>query len=137
MVTIVLVYQYNSQYLLQVCREAPAIVVNILRLRFVIAPPLLITIEVLLFVVGFILGGQGIRRILKPKYKLIQSKDEEMLPKRKKSVEKRRNSVILNMSDNIGFSDDDELAKQAVSLLAITEEDMDMPDLLVNESLNF
>lgn len=39
------------------------------------------------------------------------------------------------MSDNIGFKDDDDLAKEAVSLLAITEEDGDMPDLLMNDSI--
>ncbi|XP_026330445.1 scavenger receptor class B member 1-like [Hyposmocoma kahamanoa] len=115
------------------CTEPPAMIVNILRLRFVIAPPLLITFEVLLFIVGLILGVQGTLRILKPKYKLIQSKDEEIRPKRKKSVE-RGSSIILNMVDNIAFNDDDELAKQAVSLLAITEEDMDMTDLLNSDS---
>lgn len=121
--------------MLQYCNEPPSLVLNILRLRFVIAPPLLITIEVLLFVVGLILGVQGTRRILKPKYKLIQSHDEEPRPKRKKSVERGSNSIILNMVDNIAFKDDDELAKQAVSLLAITEEDMeDMTDLLLDES---
>ncbi|KAJ2947227.1 hypothetical protein O0L34_g16937 [Tuta absoluta] len=119
------------------CKEPPPEVVSILRLRFVIAPPLVITIEVLLFIAGVILGAQGFHRIWKPKYKLIQSKEEEMLPKRRKSrEEKRRNSVIQNMAENIGFNrnDDDELAKQAVSLLAISEEDQDMPDLLLIES---
>lgn len=36
------------------------------------------------------------------------------------------------MSDNSAFKDDDDLAKEAVSLLAITEEDGDLPDLLVD-----
>lgn len=121
--------------LLQYCKEPPATVANILRLRFVIAPPLLITIEVLLFIVGIILGGIGTHRILKPKYKLIQANDEDFIPKRKKSSDRGSHKVILNMSDNIGFNDDDDdLAKQAVSLLSITEEELDMTDLLLNDS---
>ncbi|XP_049870503.1 scavenger receptor class B member 1-like [Pectinophora gossypiella] len=117
------------------CEEPPPEIVSILRLRFVIAPPLLITVEVLLLVIGMILGAQGFHRIWKPKYKLIQSNEEEMQPKRRKSLERRRNSVILNMSENMGFTkDDEELAKQAVSLLAIHEEDADIPDLLLTEN---
>lgn len=120
--------------ILQYCKEPPAVIVNILRLRLVIAPPLLITIIVLLFVVGLVLGAQGAHRILKPQYKLIQS-DEEPIPKRKRSTERSSNSIILNMADNIAFNDeDDELAKQAVSLLSITEEELDMTDLLLNDS---
>lgn len=123
--------------MLQYCKEPPALVVNILRLRFVIAPPLLIAFEVLLFIAGLILGAQGTHRMFKPKYKLIQSKDDEIKPKRKKSFENRGSqSVILNMVDNIAFNDNDELAKQAVSLLAITEEDMDITDLLNSDSWN-
>lgn len=119
--------------MLQYCKEPPAVVVNILRLRFVIAPPLVITIEVLLFVVGLILGAQGTHRILKPKYMLIQSKEEETVHKRKKSVDYGRSSIILNMADNTAFNDD-ELAKQAVSLLAIKEEEMVVSDMFMEDS---
>lgn len=50
-------------------------------------------------------------------------------------MENRRNSVVLNISsDNNGFIDEQGLAKEAVSLLAIMEEDRDgIPDLLLNE----
>lgn len=94
----------------------------------------MITFEVLLLVVGLILTAQGIRRILKPGYKLIQSQNEETMHKRKRSIERGSNSIILNMAENIAFNDDDRLAKEAVSLLAITEEDMDMNDLLIRDS---
>lgn len=132
-------------YLLQFCTEPPPQIVNLLRLRLVIAPPLLITVEVLLFIIGFILGVQGFHRIWKPKYKLIEplgeDKDKYSKPARKRSMERLRNSVILNvLSDNIGFHNDDDLAKEAVSLLAITEEDNDcheMPDLLADSWNNF
>ncbi|CAG5033942.1 unnamed protein product [Parnassius apollo] len=109
------------------CKEAPPNVIELLRLRFVIAPPLVITIEVLLFIIGVFFSLQGFYRMWKPKYKLIQQ--DEKPKSRRKSSERRRSSVILNMSDNCGFRDDDDLAKQAVSLLSITEEDRDVPDM--------
>ncbi|CAH2040128.1 unnamed protein product, partial [Iphiclides podalirius] len=112
------------------CKEAPPEVMQLLRLRFVIAPPLVITIEVLLFLIGAFFAVQGSYRIWKPRYKLIQQKEQPKV--RRKSSERRRSSVILNMADNCAFKDDDELAKEAVSLLAITEEDGDLPDLLVD-----
>lgn len=41
-------------------------------------------------------------------------------------MERRASNVILNMSvDNIMFRDDNDLAKEAVSLLAIAEDDSD------------
>ncbi|XP_072929431.1 scavenger receptor class B member 1-like [Epargyreus clarus] len=113
------------------CEEAPPEVISLLRLRIVIAPPLVITVEVLLFFIGMFLGVQGFHRIWKPKYKLIEPKQKPKV--RRKSTERRRSSVILNVSDNNAFKDDDDLAKEAVSLLAITEEDPDLPDLLMNE----
>ncbi|XP_045767520.1 scavenger receptor class B member 1-like [Maniola jurtina] len=114
------------------CREAPSEVINLLWLRLVLAPPLIITVAVLLLVVGMILGIQGFYRIWRPRYKLVQKEQKT----RKKSVEKRRNSVVLNMSDNDGF-DEQELAKEAVSLLAITEEDGDgTSDLLLNADMD-
>ncbi|XP_023948472.2 scavenger receptor class B member 1 isoform X2 [Bicyclus anynana] len=112
------------------CKEAPSEVINLMWFRFVVAPPLLITVTVVLLLVGIVLGAQGFHRIWRPRYKLVQ---QEQKP-RKKSIERRRNSVIVNMADNNGFIDEQELAKEAVSLLAITEEDGDgIPDLLLNE----
>ncbi|CAH2247566.1 jg752 [Pararge aegeria aegeria] len=76
------------------------------------------------------LGVQGFHRLWKPRYKLVQQEPKT----RKKSVERRRNSVVVNMADNNGFIDEQALAKEAVSLLAITEEDGEgISDLLLNE----
>ncbi|CAH0724036.1 unnamed protein product, partial [Brenthis ino] len=111
------------------CKQPPPEVTKLLFLRLVIAPPLMITLEVVLFVIGLGLGVQGFHRIWKPKYKLVPSKEE---PTRKKSVERRKSSVIINAADNSGYIDDQELAKEAVALLAITEEDTEMPDLLMS-----
>lgn len=41
--------------------------------------------------------------------------------------------MAINVSDNKGFNDDEDLAKEAVSLLAIREEDMDLPDLIISD----
>ncbi|XP_047531642.1 scavenger receptor class B member 1-like [Vanessa atalanta] len=112
------------------CKEPPPEVLYLLNLRLVIAPPLVITLEVILFIVGLFLGVQGGHRLWKPKYKLVNTKENN---KPRKTIERRKSSVILNMSDNNGFIDDQELAKEAVSLLAITEEDGLIPDLLLNE----
>lgn len=106
---------------------------KLLFLRLVIAPPLFITLEVALFIVGLGLGVHGFHRLWKPKYKLVpKDPDNREKRERKKSIERRKSSVILNVSENSGFVDEHELAKEAVSLLAITEEDNDIPDLLLN-----
>lgn len=89
----------------------------------------MITLEIVLFIIGIGLGVQGFHRIWKPKYKLVPSKEE---PKRKKSLERRKSSVIINAADNSGYIDDQELAKEAVALLSITEEDTEVPDLLLS-----
>ncbi|CAG9120558.1 unnamed protein product [Plutella xylostella] len=108
------------------CREAPPEVLSLLRLRFVIAPPLVITATVLLFLAGAVLGAQGFYRLLRPKYRLIEP---EVVPKPRR----RKSSIAINMSDNKAFKDDDDMAKEAVSLLAIREEDSDLPDLILTD----
>nr|XP_049692814.1 scavenger receptor class B member 1 [Helicoverpa armigera] len=116
------------------CKEPPPDVVTLLRLRLVIGPPLVITLEVILFLIGLVLGVQGAHRIWKPKYKIIPPKEIPIPIIRRKSSERRRSSVILNMADNVGFTckDDEDLAKEAVSLLAINEDDNEFVDLLVS-----
>lgn len=112
------------------CKEPPPEVLNLLRLRFVIAPPLVITLEVILFLIGMFLGVQGAYRFWRPKYKPVNTKKDTTKPK--KRIERRKSSVILNLSDNIGYVDDQELAKEAVSLLAITEDDGHTPELFLS-----
>lgn len=116
------------------CNQPPSEVTSLLRLRLLYAPPLIITLEVILIIVGLVLAGQGLHRIWKPKYKIIPPKDIPAPIVRRKSSERRRSSVILNMAENVGFSfkDDEDLAKEAVSLLAINEEDSEFVDLLVS-----
>ncbi|CAH2085949.1 unnamed protein product [Euphydryas editha] len=111
------------------CKEPPPEVLQLLRLRLVIAPPLVITLEVILFLVGMFLGVQGAYRFWRPKYKLVSTKDTT---KPRKIIERRKSSVILNVSDNNGYIDDQELAKEAVSLLSITDDDGLTPDLLLS-----
>lgn len=49
-------------------------------------------------------------------------------------MERRTSNVILNMADNIMFRDDNDLAKEAVSLLAIAEDDNDdIPDMAYSD----
>lgn len=50
-------------------------------------------------------------------------------------MERRKSNVILNMvTDNIMFRDDNDLAKEAVSLLAIAEDDNDdLQDLVFSD----
>ncbi|CAH2216575.1 jg2112, partial [Pararge aegeria aegeria] len=48
------------------CKEAPPEVVNLLWLRLVLAPPLLITVSILLLIIGMFLGVQGFHRLWKP-----------------------------------------------------------------------
>ncbi|KOB71099.1 Scavenger receptor class B, member 1-like protein, partial [Operophtera brumata] len=125
------------------CDGPPSEILSLLRLRFIIAPPLVITLTVVLFVAGLVLTLQGLHRIWKPRYKLIESKtpapvrkiskerrvsvERKISMERKRSMERRKSNVILNMvTDNIMFrNDDDDLAKEAVSLLAIAEDDND------------
>ncbi|XP_073953058.1 scavenger receptor class B member 1-like [Choristoneura fumiferana] len=95
------------------CKEAPEDVLYLLRLRFVIAPPLVITVEVLLFVIGFILGVQGAFRLIRPKYKLREIKNEA------KNII-RRTSLIVNISENKCYREEDE--KETVSLLSLPRE---------------
>lgn len=96
--------------------------IYLLRLRFVIAPPLVITVEVLLFVIGFILGVQGAFRLIKPKYKLREIKTEA------KNII-RRTSLIVNISENRCYREDDE--KEAVSLLSLPR---DLENLLTTDT---
>lgn len=76
------------------------------------------------------LGVQGAYRFWRPKYKPVNTKKDTTKPK--KRIERRKSSVILNLSDNIGYVDDQELAKEAVSLLAITEDDGHTPELFLS-----
>ncbi|KAF9823767.1 hypothetical protein SFRURICE_000010 [Spodoptera frugiperda] len=116
------------------CKQPPSDVTTLLRLRLLYAPPLMITLEVIMIIAGLVLAGQGLHRIWKPKYKIIPPKDIPVPIVRRKSSERRRSSVILNMAENVGFTfkDDEDLAKEAVSLLAINEEDSEFVDLLVS-----
>lgn len=120
--------------LFQFCKAPPSDVVTLLRLRLIYAPPLVITLNVILFAIGLVLAAQGLHRIWKPKYKIIPPKDIPTPIIRRKSSERRRSSVILNMAENVAFNfkDDEDLAKEAVSLLAINEEDSEFVDLLVS-----
>lgn len=136
---------------MQFCDGPPPEILSLLRLRFTIAPPLVITLTVLLFIAGLVLTLQGLHRIWKPRYKLIESKSPAPVRKiskerrvsverkistgRRKSMERRKSNVILNMvTDNIMFRDDNDLAKEAVSLLAIAEDDNDdLQDLVFSD----
>lgn len=124
----------NNSSLFQSCKQPPSDVITLLRLRLLYAPPLMITLEVIMIIAGLVLAGQGLHRIWKPKYKIIPPKDIPVPIVRRKSSERRRSSVILNMAENVGFTfkDDEDLAKEAVSLLAINEEDSEFVDLLVS-----
>ncbi|XP_053605561.1 scavenger receptor class B member 1-like [Plodia interpunctella] len=102
------------------CNEPPPEVVNLLKLRFLVAPPLFIAIEVLLSIVGLILSVQGCYRILKPKYELIETNPEKDNPERKKST------ALVNMVDNSAFKDNDDLAKEAVLLLSVVDDDSEL-----------
>ncbi|KAJ8724661.1 hypothetical protein PYW08_016135 [Mythimna loreyi] len=116
------------------CEAPPSDVVTMLRLRLIYAPPLVITLEVVLFIIGLVLALQGLHRVWKPKYKIVPPKEIPIPIIRRKSAERRRSSVILNMAENVGFTfnDDEDLAKEAVSLLAINEDDSEFVDLLVS-----
>lgn len=118
---------------LQFCRAPPADIITLLKLRLVYGPPLCITIIVILFIAGLILGGQGFYRIWKPRYKIIPPTEQPMPIIRRKSQERRRSSV----HENIAFKDDDELAKEAVSLLAINEEEGDFVELIISDENEF
>ncbi|XP_063540133.1 lysosome membrane protein 2-like [Cydia strobilella] len=93
------------------CKEPPAEVIQLLRLRLIIAPPVVITIEVLLFLIGFFLGVQGAYRLMRPKYKLKEVKQPKVV--RRSSI--RRTSLIINIAENKCFRGDDE--REAVALL--------------------
>ncbi|XP_061704375.1 scavenger receptor class B member 1-like isoform X2 [Cydia pomonella] len=95
------------------CKEPPADVIQLLRLRLIIAPPLVITIEVLLFLVGFFLGVQGAYRLIRPKYKIKEVRQDSKVIRRRSSI--RRTSLIINIAENKCFREDDE--REAVSLL--------------------
>ncbi|CAK1543766.1 unnamed protein product [Leptosia nina] len=112
------------------CDEPPPEVASLLRLRFVIAPPLILTAEVLLISIGSLLVLHGLYRIWRPKYELIQAQKPRPVDRRPSVIERRKSSLTLNMAETFN---DEEIAKEAVSLLAIKEEDL--PDLLMNEAL--
>ncbi|CAB3235164.1 unnamed protein product [Arctia plantaginis] len=109
------------------CPMPPPEIITLLRLRLVIGPPLYITCLVFLFFAGLILVAQGFYRVWKPKYKIIPPVESLAPIIRKKSIERRRSSV----HENIGFKDDSETAREAVSLLAINEEDNEFVELLI------
>ncbi|XP_060802333.1 scavenger receptor class B member 1-like [Amyelois transitella] len=102
------------------CKEPPPEVANLLKLRFIVAPPLFIAIEVLLFIVGIILCGQGIFRLLRPKYELVESKSEN------DDLEIKKSTAIVNIVDNSVFKDDDDLAKEAVLLMSVDDDDSEL-----------
>lgn len=99
-------------------KEPPLDAIVPLQLRFVYAPPIVLTLEIVSLIAGLGLIIQGLYRLWKPKYLLVDNteKPEKVKPERRKS------NVILNMSFNNGLLPDDELAKQAVSLLTIQED---------------
>lgn len=111
------------------CKSPPPDVIKLLRLRLVIGPPLFITIVVLLFTAGVILGVQGFYRVWRPRYKIIPPAQPLVPIVRRKSQERRRSSV----HENIAFKEDDVLGIEAVSLLAINEDDNDFVELLISD----
>ncbi|XP_048003329.1 scavenger receptor class B member 1-like [Leguminivora glycinivorella] len=94
------------------CKEPPADVIELLRLRLIIGPPVVITIEVLLFLVGFCLGVQGAYRLMRPKYKLKEIRQDSKVIRR---TSIRRTSLVINIAENKCFRESDET--EAVSLL--------------------
>lgn len=122
-----LVFSYKYVIFLQSCNKPPPEIITLLKLRLVIGPPLYITCLVFLFIAGFILGAQGFYRIWRPRYKIIPPVETLAPIIRKKSIERRRSSV----HENIAFKEDGEMAREAVSLLAIHEEDNDFVELLI------
>lgn len=120
--------------------EPPSNVTPLVKLRFVIAPPLIIAIEVFLMIAGLLICGQGLFRFWRPKYQLVENKTPTKRVRkatpaiRASSVPKRRTgNVVINMSFNKAFNEDDELSKEAVSLLSIKEE-MLLPELMDEDS---
>ncbi|CAH0398991.1 unnamed protein product [Chilo suppressalis] len=97
------------------CKEPPPEILSLLRLRLVIGPPLIITIEVLLFVIGFTIGIVGFYRFLRPTYEVINIIDDKKHP----HIITDRNLV----SENVAY-ENEQLAKEAVTLLAIKEDDI-------------
>ncbi|GBP51636.1 Scavenger receptor class B member 1 [Eumeta japonica] len=96
------------------CKSPPPEIIDILRLRFVIAPPLIITVEVLLFLAGFLLGVQGFYRLFKGQ---------------RTEVKKRPRSVITIL-ENKTFKAHSEHSKEVASLLAVNDEDLELPDII-------
>ncbi|XP_075976111.1 scavenger receptor class B member 1 [Anticarsia gemmatalis] len=112
------------------CKSPPPEIISLLKLRLVIGPPLYITAVVFLFFIGFTLAALGFYRVWKPKYKIIPPSEPPAPIIRRRSQERRRSSVHENIAFKI---DDDELAKEAVSLLAINEEEGDFVELLISD----
>ncbi|CAG9787490.1 unnamed protein product [Diatraea saccharalis] len=96
------------------CKEPPPEILSLLRLRLVISPPLIIAIEVLLFVIGFIIGTSGFYRFIRPTYEVVDIVDDKKITVGDRNV----------ISENIAFSEDERSTKEAVSLLTIKEDDM-------------
>ncbi|KAF9408617.1 hypothetical protein HW555_011754 [Spodoptera exigua] len=67
------------------CNQPPSEVTSLLRLRLLYAPPLIVTLEVILIIVGLVLAAQGLHRIWKPKYKIIPPKEMPVPIVRRKS----------------------------------------------------
>lgn len=117
-------YTHKLYFSFQFCKEPPPTVLTLLRLRLVIAPPLIITIEVLLFLIGVYLGIHGFYRTFKPKYTIVETNDDK-----KRCI---ADADLFNVTENAAFNEDDVLAKEAVSLLSIREEDVELPNLMID-----
>ncbi|KAJ0177571.1 hypothetical protein K1T71_006444 [Dendrolimus kikuchii] len=112
-------------------KQPPSDVRTLLKLRLTVAPPAIIVIEILLFIGGILLTIQAIYRIYRPRYKVVQPKEIEM--KRRKSTERRRSSILLNVVENAGFKFDTDFEKEAVSLLDTCDDDLEELDLIVSD----
>ncbi|KAG6448200.1 scavenger receptor class B member 1 [Manduca sexta] len=112
------------------CDHTPPEVITLLRLRLVIGPPLIITIEVVLFITGLCLGIHGFYRVWKPNYHFgeVNRRSVERTVDRK-NVDR---SVLLNIAENTAFSDDD-TAKESVSLLTMEVDEAETPDIVVGD----
>lgn len=70
--------------------------ITILRLRFVIAPPLVITLEVILFIIGLFLGVNGFYCLCKMD---IGTDTTENIGDRRNTEQNRRQMKMLNASN--------------------------------------
>ncbi|XP_059054544.1 scavenger receptor class B member 1 [Achroia grisella] len=80
------------------CNSPPPYILTLLNLRLRIGPPLIITIEIVLLILGAVLGIHSFYRIYKPRYKLVEPKNEI------RDID-HKNSIIYR-SDNIIYKDE-------------------------------